>query len=73
MKKDRKAAGNVEDKRSPYRISLPGFVTDEELGLGDAVKRATSYFGIKPCGGCESRANALNRWMVLTNKGTKGR
>ena len=51
----------------PYRVRLPGFITDEEIGLGDVVKRATSYLGIAPCGGCEQRAAALNRWMVFTN------
>ena len=50
----------------PHRVRLPGFIADEEIGLGDVIKRATSYFGIKPCGGCERRAAALNRWMVFT-------
>jgi hypothetical protein len=51
----------------PHRVRLPGFITEEEIGLGDAIKRATFYFGIQPCGGCEHRAVALNRWMVFTN------
>lgn len=50
----------------PYRVRLPGFVSDEEMGLGDVVKRATYAMGIQPCGGCERRAAALNRWMVFT-------
>ena len=49
-----------------YRVRLPGFITDEEIGLGDALKRATSYVGIRPCGGCRRRAAALNRWVVFT-------
>src|SRR5262249_36240616 len=49
-----------------HRVRLPGFIKDEEIGLGDVIKRATSYFGIKHCGGCEKRATALNRWMVFT-------
>jgi hypothetical protein len=52
----------------PHRVHLPGFITDEEVGLGDAVKRATSYIGLKPCGGCERRAAALNRWMIFTRR-----
>jgi hypothetical protein len=52
--------------RQPYRMRLPGFVTDEEVGLGDAIKRMTYAFGIRPCGGCERRAAALNRWFVFT-------
>ena len=53
-------------KHLPHRVRLPGFSTDEEIGLGDVVKRTTSYFGIQPCGGCQKRAAALNRWMVFT-------
>ena len=48
---------------------LPGFITDEEIGLGDVFKRTSSYFGIKPCGGCERRASALNRWAVFAGRG----
>ena len=46
-------------ERPPYRVHLPGFVRDEDIGLGDAVTRATSLFGIKACGGCERRAAVL--------------
>jgi len=53
-------------KAGPYRVRLPGFIRDEEIGLGDVVKRATYAMGIRPCGGCEARASALNRWMVFT-------
>jgi len=55
-----------QSEHPPHRVRLPGFITDEEIGLGDVIKRATSYFGIQPCGGCERRAAALNRWMVFT-------
>lgn len=51
---------------TPHRVRLPGFLSDDEIGLGDVVKRATSYIGIKPCGGCNQRAAALNRWLVFT-------
>lgn len=47
----------------PHRIRLPRFLIDEEIGLGDAIKRVTYAMGIKLCGGCEKRAAALNRWM----------
>ena len=53
-------------KAQPHRVRLPGFVRDEEIGLGDAVKRMTYALGVRPCGGCEARAAALNRWMVFT-------
>jgi hypothetical protein len=50
----------------PHRVRLPGFLVEEEIGLGDAIKRATYAMGIKPCGGCERRAATLNRWMTFT-------
>ena len=50
----------------PHRVRLLGFLLDEEIGLGDAIKRATYAMGIKPCGGCEKRAAALNRWMQFS-------
>ena len=56
------------NKSSPRRIRLPGFINDEEIGLGDVIKRATRYLGVKPCGGCQRRATALNRWAVFTGR-----
>lgn len=55
--------------RGPREVRLPGFITDEEIGLGDAIKRVTYAFGIPPCGGCERRAATLNRWFVFTRPG----
>jgi hypothetical protein len=52
----------------PRRVRLPGFVSDEEIGLGDAIKRVTSSMGFRPCGGCERRAAALNKWVVFTRR-----
>jgi hypothetical protein len=46
-----------------HRVRLPGFLIEEEVGLGDAIKRVTYAIGINPCAGCEKRANALNRWV----------
>ena len=57
-----------KDSRQPHRMRLPGFVTDEDIGLGDVIKHATYAVGIKPCGGCERRAAALNRWLVFTRR-----
>jgi hypothetical protein len=42
------------------------FVSDEPVGLGDVIKRATSTIGIKPCGGCASRAARLNSVVTFT-------
>ena len=55
-----------EAQSKPYQVRLPGFVVDEAVGLGDVVQRATYAMGIKPCGGCERRTAAMNRWMVFT-------
>jgi hypothetical protein len=54
--------------RPTARLRLPGFIAGEEIGLGDAIKRATSYIGIQPCAGCERRANVLNHWMTITGR-----
>ena len=55
--------GAREAEPQPYRVRLPGFLIDEEIGLGDAIKRVTYAMGIKPCRGCEERAATLNRWV----------
>jgi hypothetical protein len=57
-----------EAKVHPHRIRLPGFITDEEIGLSEVIKRVTYAMGIKPCSGCEKRAAALNRWMVFSRR-----
>jgi hypothetical protein len=49
-----------------HKVRLPGFIAYENIGLGDVIKRTTSYFGLQPCRGCKRRADALNRWMVFT-------
>ncbi|MBV8135839.1 MAG: hypothetical protein JO121_09460 [Deltaproteobacteria bacterium] len=62
----RKDAIQTTAKGEPFRVRLPGFISDEEVGLGDVIKRMTYAAGIRPCGGCEQRAAALNRWVVFT-------
>jgi hypothetical protein len=54
-----------EREREPYRVRLPGFVSDQDIGLGDVITKSTTALGIRPCGGCAQRAAALNRWMVF--------
>ena len=61
-----KQATKETRERRPYRVRLPGFVTEKEVGLGDVIKRATNAVGIRPCAGCERRAAAFNRWFVFT-------
>jgi hypothetical protein len=54
------------EPQSPRRISLPGFVADKDVGFGDMMKGTFSYFGIRPCDGCDRRAEVLNRWLTFT-------
>jgi hypothetical protein len=52
----------------PYRVRLPEYILEQEIGLGEVVKRATSSIGIRPCGGCERRVAVLNRWFVFSGR-----
>jgi hypothetical protein len=54
----------VSDARG-FRVRVPGFIADRSVGLGDVIKRATTFVGIRPCGGCERRASALNRRVMF--------
>lgn len=64
-----KANNRMEPRAQPLR--LPGFVVDEQIGLGELIKRTTSYLGVAPCGGCARRAEALNRWLVFGGRTTE--
>ncbi|GAA4630415.1 hypothetical protein GCM10023196_055690 [Actinoallomurus vinaceus] len=57
--------------RKPFRVRMPGFVRDEDIGLGQAIKYVTTRTGIRPCGGCERRAAALDRWVVFSSRSGK--
>jgi hypothetical protein len=59
---------DAEQGTRALRVRLPGFVNDEDVGLGDALKRVSYIVGIKPCGGCDKRAAALNRWIIFSAK-----
>jgi hypothetical protein len=67
-KKQRTVADHDERRSRPHRMRLPGFISETEIGLGDAIERATSYIGFKPCRGCHRRAAALNNWLLFTSK-----
>jgi len=56
----------MKHEKAPHHIRLPGFLIEQEIGLGDVIKRATASVGIRPCRGCERRAAALNRWMTFS-------
>jgi peroxiredoxin len=85
QKREASAAGTGAPQRSglsggpapaeiprPHRLSLPRFLFKHEIGLGDLIKRLTSALGIKTCVGCERRAAALNRWLVLSGISGRG-
>jgi hypothetical protein len=69
MTSDEPKIGRADHQEpAPYRVRLPGFISDTEVGLGDVIKRATSLVGIRPCGPCHDRAAALNRWVVFSQR-----
>jgi hypothetical protein len=70
MNEGPRSSARAEGRKSqPYRVRLPGFARSaQDVGLGDAVRRATSTVGIRHCGGCKRRAAALNRWMVFSGR-----
>jgi len=50
------------------RIPVPFRMNQPPVGLGDVVKRVTTAVGFRPCGGCQKRAQALNRLVQFTGK-----
>ena len=59
---------DAPDRKPPaqqarFRVKLPGFIGETEIGLGDLLTQTNYAFAIKPCGGCERRAAALNRFV----------
>jgi len=65
---EEKSPQTQEPRAPPHRVRLPGFLIEDEIGLGDVIKQVTYAFGIKLCGGCEKRAAALNRWMTFSRR-----
>lgn len=54
-------------------VSVLSFVPASESlapmrGLGDAVAKVTKTLGIKECGGCTKRREALNKMVPFGNK-----
>lgn len=52
----------------PHVVRLPGFLVENEIGLGDFIKKVTASVGINTCGGCDQRAAVLNKWVAFHNK-----
>ena len=67
MKETTERVPSRDERRPPtHHVRLPGFLVEEETGLGDVIKRVTYAMGIRPCPGCEKRASALNHWMTFS-------
>jgi hypothetical protein len=65
---NREAGSSKRDSSSPHLVRLPGFINEENIGLGEVIKRTSMVFGIAPCGGCARRAAALSRWVEFTGR-----
>jgi hypothetical protein len=68
LPKGRQSRTPGRGEQGPFEIRLPGFHADEAVGLGDTLKRVSAAIGIRPCGGCGRRAEALNRRVVFTGR-----
>lgn len=53
-----KAMDSVPNRSNGYSPPPPG---PKLPGLGDAVAKATTAAGVKPCGGCKKRQEAMNK------------
>ena len=51
---EEEAQQRAEAGTGPTQVRLPGFLIEEQIGLGDVIKQTTYAMGIKPCRGCES-------------------
>lgn len=65
MNTDDQQIGGGHREREPFRVRIPGFVSETDIGLGDLAGRAATSMGIQHCGGCARRATALNNWLVI--------
>lgn len=56
-------AAKATERDAAHTVRLPRFIVREPVGVGRVVKRVTSLAGVKPCEGCERRAEQLDRWL----------
>lgn len=54
----------LEKRLRRNRLTIPAPIS-KEMPLGDAVKQFTHFLGIRPCGGCQKRAQTLNRYVTF--------
>jgi hypothetical protein len=67
MKEDDPGAADRTNP-APFRVRIPGFNAETEVGVGEVIKRATSLAGIRPCKSCSARADSFNRWLVFSGR-----
>ena len=48
MSEEQKQGAAEWTNPQPYAVRLPGFSAGSDVGLGDAVKKMTAVFGIRP-------------------------
>jgi hypothetical protein len=58
--------------KAKFEPRLPPPADSEAQGLGDLIKRVTSAVGFHPCGGCERRAEMLNRAVPFKTRPAQG-
>ncbi|MEU1232138.1 hypothetical protein [Streptomyces sp. NPDC005828] len=56
----------MKEPHPTHRVCLPGFVKDDDVGLGDVVEHAPQSLGTRPCAGCAERARRMNRWLAFS-------
>lgn len=66
-------ADSPRSQSQEARVRLPGFINDEDVGLGDAIRRVTDSAGIRRCRGCDRRAEILNRWVKFAGRTDRNR
>ena len=54
-----------DSSRQPYRMRLPGFVSEEDIGLGDVITQTHIDAGNQALRGIAQRAATLNQWLVF--------
>jgi hypothetical protein len=52
-------------EHEPFRVRIPGFVSDADIGIGHLAGRVAASIGIQSCGGCARRAEVLNKWLAI--------
>ncbi len=60
MKLPKPVKKDEENHQKSSMLTIPAPVK-EGAGLGDVIKTITGKIGFKHCGGCEKRAEILNR------------